>query len=415
MKLFCDLHLHSKYSSATSKFMDLPEMSRYAHLKGVKLLGTGDCLHLRWREHLEASLVRDGPSDLYRMPRDGPQTLFLPSAEISCEESAAGWSGWKVHLLLLFPSLKEAGTVSRSLFRYASDITNGRPTLQIHPSDAVKCVKDACQDAIIIAAHAWTPWFGLYGSRGGFDSIHDAFKDEYKHIDAIETGLSSTPDMSRLLRELDGYPIVSFSDAHNPLNIGREATALSINGQYVDKFPTYYDIKKSLRQPLFTIEFFPQEGKYHWDGHRKCGYSCDPHTSRTMGNHCPKCGKKLTIGVQHRVEKLADRREPEGVPKFHYHVPLVEILSRSLGRKPTDPLVQNLYQRYVSAAGNEFKLMYSLPCGELEEIVSERVLESVKRIRSGNVEVTPGYDGVYGEVKLWEENGKPKQRELFGE
>jgi len=406
MKLFCDLHLHSKYSSATSKFMDLPEMSQYAHLKGVKLLGTGDCLHLKWREHLEATLIRDGPSNLYRL-RDGPETLFLPSAEISCEESAAGWSGWKVHLLLVFPSLEEAGAISRSLFRYASDITNGRPTLQIHPSDAVKCVKDACQDAIIIAAHAWTPWFGLYGSRGGFDSIHDAFKDEAKYVDAIETGLSSTPDMSRLLRELDGYPIVSFSDAHSPANIGREATALSVAKL------SYHDIKKALSQPLFTIEFFPAEGKYHWDGHRKCGYSCDPHTSRTMGSRCPKCGKRLTIGVQHRVEKLADRKEPEGVPKFHYHVPLVEILSRSFNRKPADQLVQTLYHRYVSTAGNEFKLMYSTPCGELEKIVSERVLESVKRIRSGDVEVTPGYDGVYGEVKLWEESGGEKQMEMF--
>lgn len=405
MKLFCDLHIHSPHSHATSKYMNLDSMARYANWKGIKLLGTGDALHPKWREALEANLEPYG-LDLLRA-RDGPGTLFLPSAEISLEKSSAGWLGWKIHLLLLLPSIREAGAVSRSLFRYATDLSNGRPTLSLSPKDAVKCIKDASPNASIICAHVWTPWFGLYGSRGGFDSIHEAFEDEVHNIDAIETGLSADPPMCCMYKELDGIPIISNSDAHSPYNIGREATAIEIDEL------SYDAIKKGLSQPLFTIEFFPQEGKYYWDGHRKCGYSCHPEESRLHGNRCPKCGKKLTIGVLHRVEYLADRKEPENVPKFYYHVPLIEMLARSMKRMPHESLVQQIYHRYVSQAGNEYRLMYSMPYQKLKEIVSKRILEAVMAIRKGSVEVTPGYDGVYGEVKLWEGNNK-KQMEMFG-
>jgi len=200
---------------------------------------------------------------------------------------------------------------------------------------------------------------------------------------------------------------VSFSDAHSPHNIGREATALNINNF------TYDDIKKALSQPLFTIEFFPQEGKYHFDGHRKCEYSCSPDEARRLNKKCPKCGAQMTIGVQHRVEFLANRKEPENVPKFHYHVPLVEMLTRVFNRPPADSLVQSIYHRYTTATGNEYKLMYVLPQAELEKIVSERIMEAIMKVRMGKVEVVPGYDGVYGEVKLWDEDKQTKQMEMF--
>jgi uncharacterized protein (TIGR00375 family) len=291
---------------------------------------------------------------------------FVPSAEVSCEQAAEKWHGWKVHILVLFPSLEDAGAVSRSLFRYASDINNGRPTVNLFPADAVKCIKDVCSETIIIPCHILTPWYSLYGSKFGFDSIHECFKDQVDNIDAVETGLSASPDMIRVLRELDQFPIISNSDAHSPITIGREATILQV------KELSYPSIKKAISQPLFTIEFFPQEGKYHWDGHRKCGYSCAPETSRMNRNRCPKCGSRLTVGVQHRVEFLADRREPENVPKFYNHVPLVEMVSQSLGRKPTDSLVQNVYHRFVTQAGNEFKLLYALSEESLAKIVKER-------------------------------------------
>ena len=404
MKLFTDLHIHSKHSGATSKFMDVPTMTRYAKMKGLNLLGTGDALHLKWRESLISELEPSGLG-LY-LARDDPDITLVPSAEVSCEQ-AAGWHGWKVHILVLFPSLDEAGAVSRSLFRHASDIQNGRPTVNLFPSDAVKCIKDICPETVIIPCHIWTPYYSLYGSKFGFESIHEAFKDEVDHIDAVESGLSADPRMCRMLRELDEFPIISASDAHSPHNLGREATVLEV------KELSYLAIKKAISQPLFTIEFFPQEGKYHWDGHRKCGYSCSPDTSRMNGNHCPKCGSRLTVGVQHRVEFLADRKEPENVPKFYNHVPLVEILSQSMERKPTDSLVQNIYHRFVTQAGNEFKLLYALTEESLAGIVSEKVLEAVVKVRKGMVEVVPGYDGVYGEVKLWNENHSQKQMGLF--
>lgn len=226
--------------------------------------------------------------------------------------------------------------------------------------------------------------------------------------------------------------MVSFSDAHSPHNLGREATVLEVSELSYNSIKkaiknsshrlsenqglgashsSFENQRESANQILFTIEFFPQEGKYHWDGHRKCSYSCPPETARMQGNKCPKCGSKLTIGVQHRMEYLADRKEPENVPKFYYHIPLIEILSRSLGRKPTDPLTQTIYHRFVSAAGNEFRLLYVLPQAELEKIVSERVLEAIMKLRTGKVEVIPGYDGVYGDVKLWDEQER-KQMEL---
>jgi len=308
---------------------------------------------------------------------------------------------------LAFPSLEEAGAAARSLFRYASDISDGRPTLRLSLEDAVKATKDVSPNSMVIAAHVWTPYFGLYGSKSGYDSIYEAFGKQSEYVDAVETGLSASPDMCRRYKELDDFPIVSFSDAHNPRNIGREATAIEA-GEL-----SYGAIKKSLRQPLFTIEFFPQEGKYYHDGHRRCGYSCDPHTSRTQGNRCPKCGRKLTVGVLHRVESLADRPEPENASPFFYHVPLVEVISRMFGKPAVDPLVQNVYHRCVTAAGSEFRLMYMLPCMELEKVVSERILEAVKAIRKGSVEVIPGYDGVYGEVKLWNRDEKQQQMGLF--
>ena len=402
MKAFLDAHIHSKHSGATSKYMTITEMARHAEWKGVKILGTGDVLHPRWQQTLMDNLSEDG-TGLYSTSES--KTLFVASTEVSLEESRS-WTGWKIHLVLLLPSLEDAKRISRPLFRYASNMYDGRPTLNLSPRDTVAMIRSECPEATIMAAHILTPWYSLFGSKFGFDSIRECFEDMADEINGLESGLSATPDMIRMMSELDAYPIVSFSDAHSPHNIGREATALEI-----ETF-SYTNLKQALRKPLFTIEFFPQHGKYHYDGHRKCGFSCTPEESTDFGGKCPKCGKKLTLGVAYRVSELKDRETPINVPMFYHHVPLYEIVAESMGRKPQEQIVKQVVFRLATEAGNEFKLMYGTPEWRLRELASERVADAIMRIRRNEVKVKPGYDGVYGEVRLWEDN-QQSQMGLF--
>ncbi|TET29026.1 DNA helicase UvrD, partial [Candidatus Aerophobetes bacterium] len=317
MSFVADFHIHSKYSRATSKNMDIPHLAQMAKLKGINLVGTGDFTHPLWLEELKASLVPE-EDGLYRFD----ETLFVLTAEVS-NIFYQGGKGRRIHNIIFAGDFAVAEKLNRKLGKFGDLYSDGRPILKLSASDLVEIVLEASEDAFVVPAHIWTPWFSLFGANSGFDSLEECFGSYTRYIYALETGLSSDPEMNWRVSSLDRFTLISNSDAHSPSRLGREANVFS-------ERLTLGEIKRVLERGdkkkfLYTIEFFPQEGKYHYDGHRKCDISFSPSESRTHKDICPKCGGKLTIGVMHRVESLGDREEgfvPEGSIPFKRVVPL---------------------------------------------------------------------------------------------
>jgi len=401
-----DFHIHSKYSRATSKQMEIPALARWAKMKGVGLLGTGDFTHYLWLQELKQYLEPDGNSGLYLY--EGVH--FILSAEISSIFSQGG-KVYRVHNVLLAPSIAVVEEIDKMLSTHGNIASDGRPILGMSCMSLAEEVFKISQDVMLIPAHIWTPWFSVFGSNSGFNSLEDAFGRYTEKITALETGLSSDPKMNWRLSALDRYSLVSNSDAHSPSRIGREANVL-------DCPMDYREIKRVLEKKdnsrfLYTVEFFPEEGKYHYDGHRNCKIRFHPKETREHKGICPSCGKPLTRGVLNRVEELADRKEgfiPDNAVSYKSLIPLDEIIAEAKGVKKGAKQVEEEYMRMVSEFGSEFNILINLEEGELFSKMPSKIAEGIKRVRDKKIGILPGFDGEYGEIKIFDE-GKDKEKD----
>ena len=406
-QFIADFHIHSKYSRATSREMDIPHLDRYAKMKGIQLLGTADFTHPEWLRELKESL-EDCGNGLYKHG----ETHFILSAEV-CNNFRKDLKGKRIHNIIFAPSFDVVDRISSELSRFGKLASDGRPNLALAAKDLVKLVLDISQDCLVVPAHAWTPWFSLFGANAGFDAIEDCFEEETEHIYAIETGLSSDPAMNWRLSALDRFALMSNSDSHSPSRIGREANVF-------DTQLDYFEIMKAMKNKdkehfLHTVEFFPQEGKYHYDGHRKCNVRLAPSESIQNYDTCPICGRKVTIGVMHRVEILADRPEgfvPEGAIPGKHLVPLEEIIAGALHKGVGTKAVTDLYLKLIDRLGTEFDILLNLSQDELAEGAPDRVLEGIMRVREERIKAVPGYDGVYGEIQIFDESEEEEESQM---
>lgn len=402
MRVIADLHIHSKYSRATGASMELGELARSAKVKGISLLGTGDFTHPEWIAELKQKLMPSG-NGLFEF--DGIK--FMLTAEVSNVFERKGIIK-KVHSIIAAPSFEIAGQLNELLAKKASLSSDGRPTVNEDVVESLEKVLSVSKECAFIPAHAWTPWFSVFGSKSGFNSVEECFGDKAKEIFVLETGLSSDPAMNWRLSALDRYALISNSDSHSAQKIGREANVFEFREEfgYSDVFDAIR--KKDRKQFLFTIEFFPEEGKYHFDGHRNCNVSFSPKESERIKNTCPVCRRKLTIGVMHRVEELADREEGfvlQGAVPFRHVVPLGEIAMIIFGKGSKGGAI---YQQLVSKFGTEFGVLLDAEIREIEK-VDEKAAKAVALVREGRVLVTPGYDGVYGKVSISGEKKKAQK------
>ena len=411
MKTIADLHIHSRFSMATSKEGTPENLDFWARKKGISLIGTGDFTHPVWREELKERLVSEG-NGLYRL-RDayvkeesrkfpGEGTRFVVSGEISSIYKKNGKTR-KVHNVILLPSLEAADAMAQRLEKIGNIHSDGRPILGLDSHDLLEMMLDVCPEGILIPAHIWTPHFSVLGAKSGFDSVEECFEELAPYIHALETGLSSDPAMNWRISKLDRYQLVSNSDAHSPSKLGREANLLDIDCSYEG----LYRAIQTGEGLEGTVEFFPEEGKYHFDGHRKCGVSLSPVEAERLGGICPVCGKKLTMGVDHRVEQLADRAEgfaKKDGKKYESLVPLPEVISACMGYSTASKKVQGCFEQMLQTLGTEFDILRNVPAEDIKTCAGERLAEGIENVRTGKVKRIPGYDGEYGKIQLFAEN-----------
>ena len=411
MKTIADLHIHSRFSMATSKEGTPENLDFWARKKGISLIGTGDFTHPVWREELKERLVSEG-NGLYRLRDEyvkedsrkfpGEGTRFVVSGEISSIYKKNGKTR-KVHNVILLPSLEAADAMAQRLEKIGNIHSDGRPILGLDSHDLLEMMLDVCPEGILIPAHIWTPHFSVLGAKSGFDSVEECFEELAPYIHALETGLSSDPAMNWRISKLDRYQLVSNSDAHSPSKLGREANLLDIDCSYEG----LYRAIRTGEGLEGTVEFFPEEGKYHFDGHRKCGVSLSPVEAERMGGICPVCGKKLTMGVDHRVEQLADRAEgfvKKDGKKYESLVPLPEVISACMGYSTASKKVQGCFEQMIQTLGTEFDILRNVPSEDIKSCAGERIAEGIENVRTGKVKRIPGYDGEYGKIELFDEN-----------
>ncbi|MFH0870195.1 MAG: endonuclease Q family protein [archaeon] len=390
MKIIADLHIHSRHSRACSSELTIANLEKWARIKGVNLLGTGDFSHPKWIEELKTELAEDG-TGILRTKAGFP---FVLQNEISLIYTQGG-KGRRVHLVVLAPNFAIVEKITSYLKSKGRVDYDGRPMFSISCIDFAREIRMISDQIELIPAHAWTPWFGVFGSKTGFDSLEEAFGPEAKNIHAIETGLSSDPEMNRMLSGLDGIKIVSFSDLHSfwPWRIGREATIFEMAEL------TYMNLLKAIRTGAGlagTIEVDPSYGKYHFDGHRLCGVSMSPEESANNKGICPACKRPLTIGVLNRVEQLADRAKPVDVPEFIRIIPLHELLSFELGSAMSSKKVWAEYYNVMKAGKDEFDILLNVSEDELLKVTGRKIVDLIMRNRRAGLTVKPGYDGEYG-------------------
>jgi uncharacterized protein (TIGR00375 family) len=403
MRVYSDLHIHSHYSRATSKMMNIEELSKWARVKGLNLIGTGDFTHPEWLREMKQKLAHD-QGGIYSYNKMN----FLLSAEISLIYSQAG-KGRRVHQVIFAPSFEVVDQINEWLGRKGRLDYDGRPIFGFSSIELVDQLMNISREIEIIPAHIWTPWFSALGSKSGFDSIEDCYGDQSRHIHALETGLSSDPAMNWRVPSLDKYALVSFSDSHSawPWRLGREATVFDL------KELSYQGIVNALRtkQGLAeTLEFFPEEGKYHLDGHRACNVCLEPRESIKLGKLCPVCKRPLTIGVLHRVEELADRPEgfkPDGAVPYRSLIPLSEIIASIKGTElVASKRIWEDFNKLIEKFGSEYKIMLETGQKELAEVVDPKIAEAIVRVRQGSVRMQAGFDGEYGKPLF---KGEPKK------
>jgi len=423
MHYICDFHIHSKYSRATARDTDIESLERWATTKGVSVLGTADFTHPLWLKELQERL-EPAEEGLYKLRDQQSNVRFILTSEVSCIYSKHGKLR-KIHLIIFAPSFKVVEKINTQLSWSGNLGSDGRPILGMDSKEVLKIMLNSSPECLMVPAHVWTPWFSLFGSRSGFDSLEECFEELSPHISTLETGLSSDPAMNWRLSALDKYTLISNSDSHSPAKIGREANVLegeNLNYHSIiqaikpsqDRFPS----PKDSLNLIFTIEFFPEEGKYHYDGHRLCQIRLSPAERKKYGGLCPNCGRPVTIGVLSRVDALADREEgftPQKVHPFKKIVPLTEIISEVFSQATVNSkIVNEEYQRLINHFGNEFEILLNTPIEEIIKI-SPKVGQGIEKVRKGDIKIVPGYDGEYGKVQIFnkEEEKKLNQKTLF--
>ena len=426
MNFIADLHIHSRFSRATSKQLNPRHLAAWARCKGIDVLGTGDFTHPQWRAELREQMVFDEASGLYRLKGEpeeldflggartrthegGKEPLFCLQAEISSIYKRHG-KVRKVHNLLFVPSLEDADRLSERLAQIGNLNSDGRPILGLDSRDLLEIMLETVPQGVLVPAHVWTPWFALFGSKSGFDRLEDCFADLSEHVFALETGLSSDPAMNRLISRLDGYALISNSDAHSGANLGREANLFAGPPSYAGMFTALRAAARRESQEnldcrfLGTMEFYPEEGKYHLDGHRACNVVLEPRDALALDNICPVCGKPLTVGVLHRVLELADRETPAQLPlepEAQPLIPLPEVVGEILGVGSGSRKVQERYSRLLRELGPELDILCHLPEADIRAHW-EPLGEAVARMRRGQVIRQGGFDGQYGVVRVFE-------------
>jgi len=401
MKYFADLHIHSRFSRATSRELNLATLSAGAERKGILVLGTGDFTHPTWLSELESGLVPAEPG-FFRLKGGASEVRFALTAEISTIYKQ-GDKVRKVHHLLAAPDFPSVRKISASLAKVGNILSDGRPILGITSRNLLEIVLEADEHAMLIPAHIWTPWFSAMGSKSGFDSIAECYGDLSGHVFAVETGLSSDPAMNWMVSGLDGYSLVSNSDAHSADKLGREATIF-------DCGLDYFSLEHALRTGeglLGTVEFFPEEGKYHLDGHRDCRVVLEPDETARLGGICPVCGRKVTVGVLNRVEELADRHDgtrPERGRPFFSLIPLAEILGEIMQVGSATGRVRQAYDSLVSRLGSELNILMEADVDEIRAVAGDVLALAISRMREGSVHKEAGYDGEYGRIRVFREN-----------
>jgi len=423
MRFIADLHVHSHYSRATSKDMCPEGIWKWAQLKGISLIATGDFTHPGWLKELDAKLDGGGNgfftlNKAYHL-NDVPSSCradiqFILSAEVSCIYSRNGKTR-KIHSVLIAPDFATAARINLALSKIGNLNADGRPILGLDAKDLLRMTLEVSPDVMLIPAHAWTPHFSVFGAASGFDSLEECYEELTPYIFAIETGLSSDPLMSWQLSPLDRITLVSNSDAHSAAKIGREANIFDTEVSY----PALLKAIKNRKGFVGTIEFFPEEGKYHYDGHRDCGVSLSPKETIHYDYCCPVCSRKVTVGVRHRVEKLADREygfRPVNAPAFTSIIPLPEIIAEALKCGVNTKKANAMYFSLLEQLGNEFKILMEVPLDDIERAGTPLIREAISRMRSGNIHITPGYDGEFGKVRIFgdlERNGIKGQLRLL--
>ncbi len=397
-RIIADLHVHSGYSRATSKDMNVASIALWAKKKGINLIGTGDFTHPVHFANLKKALKPAG-NGFYTIMEE-PDIFFVLTSEISSIYSFRG-KVRKIHNIIISPGIEIAEKINHIFQRHGNLSSDGRPIMGVPATDLLKMVLDVSPDCLFVPAHAWTPWFSIFGSKSGFDSIEECFGEYSKHIYAIETGLSSDPEMNWRLSTLDTVTLLSNSDAHSPRKLGREANVF-------DCTMDYYEIMEVIREKdnkrfLYTIEFFPEEGKYHYDGHRSCNISYSPDETNKNGRKCPVCKKDLTVGVMHRIHELADRENgfvpPNAIPSRHM-IPLEEIIAEAYDSGVNTVKVKREYEKLLTI-NTEFEILMDIPEDELSNITDRKIAEGIIRVRKGDVNITPGFDGEFGKVSLF--------------
>lgn len=385
--------------------MNIKELSRWAKIKGISVLGTGDFTHPLWYSELKSELKEAG-GGLYE--HDGVK--FILTVEVFNNFYVEGKSK-RIHNIVFAPDMAVAEKLNAKLSEYGDLLSDGRPILNLSARDLVRICLDVSPDCLIVPAHAWTPHFSIFGSNSGFNSIEECFKDEAKNIYCLETGLSSDPAMNWRLSKLDRCSLISNSDSHSPQRIGREANVF-------DCAPDYKEIttalkKKDKKKFLYTVEFYPQEGKYHYDGHRNCNARVSPKEAIKNRNLCPVCGRKITVGVMHRVEELADRPEgfaPDDAVPFKNMIPLSQIIADARGVGEQSVAVEREYALLVNKCGSEFNILLRMGEDDLKAQLPERIAEGIIRVRNGKVDILAGYDGEYGKIKIFDREEKGEEQ-----
>jgi len=406
--IIADFHIHSRYSRATSKQMDVPTLGKWANLKGINLLGTGDFTHHLWLQELKQYLQPKEEKGLFLYQG----VHFILSTEVANIFSQNGKT-YRVHNIIMAPSFKLVEEINKMLNYYGNLASDGRPVLGMSCYQLAKELFDISPDIMLIPAHIWTPWFSVLGANSGFNSLEEAFGEYTEKITALETGLSSDPPMNWRVSKLDRFSLVSNSDAHSPQKIGREANVF-------DCELNYWEIKKALQAKdknkfLWTIEFFPQEGKYHYDGHRNCKVRLHPKKTKEYKGICPVCGRPLTRGVLYRVEELADREEgivPTDVIGYRSLIPLDEIIAEAKGINKGSKMVEKEYLNLVYEFGSEFNILIGIEEKELFSKLPSKIAEGIRRVRQKKLHILPGFDGEYGVIKIFDEQEKRGQQQL---
>jgi uncharacterized protein (TIGR00375 family) len=401
MKIFADLHLHSHYSRATSNEMNIENLEKYGKIKGLNLLGTGDFTHPLWLKELKMNLTEVENKGLFQFK--DKSMYFMLQAEVSNIYNQDGKIR-KIHNIILSPSFEIVEQINDLLKNYGSLASDGRPILtNINCAELVETLISISKDIFIIPAHIWTPWFSLFGSKSGFDSIEECFREQTKYIFALETGLSSDPLMNWRLSSLDKFALVSNSDSHSPwpTRLGRELNVFDVEMKYKEIINAIKE--KDPKKFLYTIEVDPSYGKYHWDGHRSCNVSLEPKESIKYHDTCPVCGKPLTIGVLHRIEELADREEgfvPKNAIPFKSLLPLSELIASVYNTQAFSRKVWEESMKLIKEFGSELNILLEASENRLRLIAHEKIVEIILKNRKGELKVQPGYDGVYGKLLL---------------